>query len=362
VAGDGAVLSKSKPTVAVVGAGPAGAMAALHLARAGLSVQIIGRPFKERTRIAETLSPEGRSELAIARLWDRLPMGAVVPCPVVVSAWQRAEPTWTSFITNPYGCAWHIDRGRLDTWLVSQAEAAGASLVTGIVTRIRRADCYWALDIRPAEGEPWAAKADFLVLASGPCGSAAKLGGRERIDALCLIGGLSEPMANADDWLLVEAVSNGWWYSAPAMDGRMFAAWMTDTTLITGKRWREMMSTALQHAPLTRARMADPPEAFCVGVVSSALTPCAGKGWVAVGDAMLARDPISGEGLACALRSARDGAATILNVLQGDSSAWDAASIRGVASITLYRKQRAAAYEAAQHRWPAERFWARRLN
>lgn len=355
-------MSKSQPTVAVVGAGPAGAMAALHLARAGLSVQIIGRRLQERPRIAETLSPEGRSELAGAGLWDRLPIGVAVPCPVVVSAWQRAEPTWTSFITNPYGCAWHVDRGRFDTWLVSQAEAAGASLVTGIVTRVRRADCQWAFDIRRADGEACAARTDFLVLATGRCGSAASLGDRERIDALCLIGGFSEPMANAGDSLLVEAVRNGWWYSAPATDGRMFAAWMTDATLIAGKRWCEAMLTALGQAPLTRARLADPLETYCVGVVSSALRPCAGEGWIATGDAMLSRDPISGEGLACALRSAREGVGTIINALEGDSFSWYAASIRGAMAIAQYRKRRVAAYKAAQHRWPAERFWARRLS
>lgn len=355
-------MSKSRPTVAVVGAGPAGAMAALHLARAGLSVQIIGPRLQERPRIAETLSPEGRSELAVAGLWDRLPVGVMAACPVVVSAWEQAEPTWTSFITNPYGCAWHVDRGRFDAWLVSQAEAAGALLVTGTVSAIRRADCHWAFDIRYAEGEACAAKTDFLVLAAGRCGSTASLGYRERIDALCLIGGLSRSMANAGDWLVVEAVPNGWLYSAPLTGGRMFAAWMTDATVITGKRWCEAMSTALGRAPLTRSRLADPPEACCVGVVSAALSPCAGEGWIAVGDAMLSRDPISGEGLARALSSAREGARTILNALQGDSLAWQAASIRGALAIAQYRRQRAVAYRAAQHRWPAERFWAHRLN
>jgi flavin-dependent dehydrogenase len=362
VAGDGTVVTKSQPTVAVLGAGPAGAIAALQLARAGLSVQIIGRRLQRRPRIAETLSPEGRSELAVAGLWDRLPRGVAVPCPVVVSAWERAEPTWRSFITNPYGCAWHVDRGRFDTWLVSEAEAAGAVLVTAAVTGIRRTDCHWAFDVRRADGEGCAAKADFLVVATGRCGFAASLGGRERIDALCLIGGLSEPMTDAGDSLLVEAVPDGWWYSAPTTDGRMFAGWMTDATLTADKRCREAMSTALAHAPLTRARLANPPEACCVGVASLAMTPCAGEGWIAVGDAALARDPISGEGLACAVRSAREGAGTILNALGGDSSAWHAASIRGAAAVAQYRNQKAVAYKAAQHRWPAERFWARRLS
>lgn len=337
-------------------------MAGLHLARAGLRVRIIDPGSQRRARIAETLSPEGRSELACAGLWKRLPIGLVAPCPVVVSAWQYAEPTWRSFITNPYGCAWHVDRARFDRWLVWEAEEAGASIVNGTVTGIRRANCRWNFDIRKADGEACAGTTDFLVLATGRCGFAANLGSRERIDTLCLIAGFSEPMANAGDWLLVEAVANGWWYSAPVSDGRMFAAWMTDTALMSDKRWCEILSTALKQAPLTRTRLTDPQVAFPVGVVSSALRPCAGEGWIAVGDTMLARDPVSGEGLAYGLRSARDAAGTILSALEGDSSAWDAASIRGVAAIAGYRKHRNLAYKAAQNRWPADPFWARRLT
>lgn len=351
----------TQASVAVAGAGPAGAVAALYLARAGFRVQIIEHGLRQHPRSAETLSPEGRRELTVAGLWDRLPAGVVAPCPAVVSAWQRTEPIWRSFITNPYGCAWHVDRARFDPWLLSEAEAAGASLVPGTVAKIRRADCCWELHVRGADGQAHAATSDFLVIATGRCGFASSLGVRERIDALCLIGGLSKSPTQADDSLLVEAVPNGWWYSAPTADGRMFAAWITDSAAME-EHGSDAMSTALMHAPLTRARLFDLPAAFSVGLVSSALRPCAGEGWMAIGDAMLSRDPLSGDGLSCALRSARDAAGTFLKAREGDSTAWRAASIRGVEVIAQYMKLRNAAYTAAKHRWPAEPFWARRFG
>lgn len=354
-------MTTAPASVAVVGAGPAGAAAAFYLARAGFTVQIIEPGLRQHPRCAETLSPDGRRELTVAGLWDRVPAGVVAPCPAVVSAWQRAEPTWRTFITNPYGCAWHVDRGRFDTWLVSEAEAAGVSLVPGTVAKIRRPDGCWELQVRRADGKAHATTSDFLVIATGRCGFASSLGLRERIDALCLIGGFSKRPMKSDDSLLVEAVPNGWWYSAPAADGRMFAAWITDSAAMD-EHGRDVMSTASMHAPLTRARLSDSPAAFSVGLVSSALRPCAGEGWMAIGDAMLSRDPLSADGLAFALRSARDAAGTLLKAREGDSTAWRVASIRGVEVIAQYMKLRNAAYTAAKHRWPAEPFWARRFG
>jgi flavin-dependent dehydrogenase len=337
-------------------------MVALQLARAGLSVQIITRHVKQRPCIAQTLSPEGRGTLSAAGIWDRLPSGVAFPCPIFVSSWERQEPVYRSFITNPYGCAWHIDRERFDSWLLSEAEAAGAILVTGTVIMIRRIDSQWALDVRRPDGGIWATNTSFLVLATGSYSSAVRLGSHERIDALCLIGGLFEPMPDAGDALLVEAVRDGWFYSAPISDGRIFVGLMTDAKILTGKRYRDVIEAELEDVLLTRARLANLCEACCVGVASSAMRPCAGEGWIAVGDAAIARDPLSGEGLASALCSARDGAGTIVSALEGDSSAWQTASERGSAAVARYRDQKALAYRTAQHRWPAERFWARRVS
>lgn len=354
-------MTHSKPAVVVVGAGPAGAMAALQLARAGLNVQIISHPRQARRVFAEILSPEGRRILAHAGLWGRVPSGVAVPCPAVISAWGRHDAICHSFIINPYGAAWHIDRMQFDNWLLSEAVVAGARVLSGTLIAARRISSQWVFNVRQPDDGLYSGDANFLVVATGQ-GGYSKLGVRERIDSLCLIGGLSEPNTNGRSELVVEAVPDGWWYSAPVIGRRMFAGLITDAKTIAGKRYPEAMKLALAQAPLTAARLANLPKACCVGVVSSTLRPCAGEGWIAIGDAALARDPLSGEGLACALGSAQEGAGTILRALQGDPFAWQAASERGAAALARYKQRRVSAYKTAHDRWPAGPFWARRLN
>ena len=351
-------MSGSDAVVAVIGAGPAGAIAAIRLARAGLDVRLIDRGRLGNRMIAETISPEGKSVLVHAGLWNALPKDSALPCPFVVSSWERAEPTSRSFITNPYGSAWHVDRAKFDPWLVSEAIAAGANLSRGSLVHVRRHKESWTLGVRGAAGDTTRHDVNSLVVATGRPRPVTTLGQWQRTDTLTLVGSFSQPTAYASHALLVEATPNGWWYSAPTIDGRMFAGLVTDRTVWPTRHYQDAMLTALADAPLTRARVAKVDAAFCAGIVLSSMRPCAGEQWVAVGDAALARDPLSGDGLAAALRSGWDGAGTILDALNGDEAAWTQAAHRANTSVEQYVGRRSAAYRLVHRRWPREAFWA----
>jgi flavin-dependent dehydrogenase len=83
--------------------------------------------------------------------------------------------------------------------------------------------------------------------------------------------------------------------------------------------------------------------------------------WLAVGDAALAVDPISGSGVVRALRTARAAAATVLAMLTGDESrpiaAYEAERDR---ECTQYLRERAQ-YYGAERRWDSAPFWRRRI-
>ena len=127
----------------VVGAGPAGASAALVLARAGRSVCLLERgPFPGSKnlyggviypRVLDALVPAWRETLPVERWVTRRTTMALtgtqaVSIDVRSSAWGGA----------PYNGATAL-RPKVDAWLASQAEAAGATLVcsttaTGLLT------------------------------------------------------------------------------------------------------------------------------------------------------------------------------------------------------------------------------------
>lgn len=345
-------------TVVVVGGGPAGALAALKLARAGGRVLVINRDRPDRVETAEIVSPDVRTILEAEKLWSQMPLDLTWPCPSMAAAWESPEPVWTSFSGHPDGCAWHLDRVRFDAWLSTRMREAGISIESGAVEAVRRSDPGWQVDFTTAAARH-VTSCDFLVLATGRASRAVRLAPRRLIDTLCLVAGVSDPDPDEPDALIVEATTDGWWYSAPLVTGRLFAGWMTDFALVPDGRYANAAAASLERATLHAVRVGTPRLSTFVGSATWQLTPAAGPGWIAVGDAALARDPISGDGLSSALRSAVNGAAVVERALGGDETAWTEAADHAEELAARYRQQRLDLYRKASRRWPDAPFWRR---
>jgi flavin-dependent dehydrogenase len=122
-----------QPEVLIVGAGPAGSIAALILARAGVRVRMLDRARFPREKLCgDTLNPG-----ALARL-DRLGVSTAIR--------QRALPVSGMIVTGPGGTrvvgeydddvrGAAITRGDLDVILLEHATRAGAQFDSGVVVR-----------------------------------------------------------------------------------------------------------------------------------------------------------------------------------------------------------------------------------
>jgi flavin-dependent dehydrogenase len=307
-------------------------------------------------------------------LLDRLAAGVHLPCYGNLSVWGGDEPEATDFLFNPYGHGWNLDRTRFDAMLREAAVAAGAVLRVGrLVQAERSAGGRWLVrtDLGATGGADLGCA--WLVDATGRRSTIALRHGatRRREDALVALHARFRPApggpGDSDARTMVEATPAGWWYSALVPTGERVVAFLTDADLVdAATRTPEGFCERLREARhLWRQldghgyRIAERPRGAAAG--GARLGRFAGEGWVAVGDAALAFDPLSSQGLLCALETGSRAGRAIDRALAGDAGPLvDYA--RAVGRIySAYREGLAACY-AAERRWPDRPFWRRRLT
>lgn len=110
----------------IIGAGPAGSIAALVLATMGRSVLLLDLAEKSRKRIGESLSPAASPLLQELQLLGILEGQKHLPAHGNASSWMREELDYQDFIQNPLGSGWHLDRQTFDQNLRDEAMAMGA--------------------------------------------------------------------------------------------------------------------------------------------------------------------------------------------------------------------------------------------
>ena len=294
---------------AVLGAGPAGATAALCLARRGALVALVD---VDKEPAGETLPPEITPVLRELGLFDEFLALRPIESPGIVSCWEVSEPQEQDFVSNPNGPGWHVDRPAFDRMLRACAAEAGAKLARE-------------------------AKAGFIIDATGANAI------REPDDVLLAIVLRLEGGRGSDLRTYIDAAQDGWWYSAPGV-----AMFFTDP-----ETYREQgvdVAELLRRCPLTRSRIGRTRVASSrvvqvrCGLNRDILT----KTRLHVGDSAAAYDPLSGLGIWKALRT---------GVLAHDPHACADLVRREYAAYATARD----AHYARETRWPGSGFWRRRV-
>lgn len=374
---------KSSFDVAIIGGGPAGTASAIYLARLGHTVLVLEKSNYEYTRIGETLSPSTRLPLIDLGVWDLF----IESCPIashgIKSVWGGNDSQSISFVFNPFGTGWHIDRQKFDVILSNKAAAEGAvirtgSLVTDIVPKmgiekkwvIKFYNKYEEVESKrdpPLNGET-SFQAKSLLIGTGRSPILVRKLGAQQIVSDSLVGLASRfygEVETKDSFILIEASEEGWWYSAPVPSRGLIVVFMTDSDIMVRNHLNsesEWMGH-FERTYYTKARCSGftllaGPNPFLASSQRLIRSVYEDK-WLAVGDAALAVDPLSASGIPFALKSGRDAANALDQWLSGDSSAARNYDAQIDNEFHHYLKKRAF-YYGLETRWQNSLFWKRR--
>jgi 2-polyprenyl-6-methoxyphenol hydroxylase-like FAD-dependent oxidoreductase len=352
--------------VAIAGGGPAGAATGIALARSGCKVLIANAPSGRAFPIGETAPPDICVELARLGCRESFLRDAHPRSQRMCSIWGSEIPQFRDSFATPLGCGWHLSRSRFEATLLAEAESLGVDLRHGarMVSATRPRDC-WRVKLRSADGE-CLLRARFLVDATGRAAILARGFGARRmyLDRLTAVYAVfhSTPQT-VSSMSAIESFKEGWWYAACPPLGQTVVALFSDSDLVRSRSFASpaVWSRLLEESSLVK-RLVTPDGAqpnLKVCSAASQLAQCGGAGWICVGDAAIAWDPLSSAGITMALRSGMEASEAIQASLAGDHSAIECYTRRILFRNNQYMAEKAMHY-SAEKRWPEEPFWKRR--
>ena len=362
--------------VLIVGGGMAGCALAYALAEKYRVLVLEKNPQTScQGRIGESLPAAAVRSLKALGLSDALDQSAHSDYHGVVSIWGQRTPIRKDFFDTLDGTGLHVDRGSLNRAIKREAVDAGVIFIHDVqLSSLVHSNDEWNVEFTQHEAL-YTANARMVVDASGRSNIVTRKLGLKRtnVDRAVAIhmqcSGASEnqpsQLPNYQGTTLIEAVENGWWYRAPLPNGKYVISFHTDSDLPCTR----IMQTpndwlaALADTDLIVSGLELPSEGHFDLSVCAANSrfpaQCAGSAWLAIGDAALAFDPLSSQGMYNALTTALLAKECLYESLAGNAraTAYYAQSLSRV--CTAYQRNLAEFYQA-EKRWPESLFWQRR--
>lgn len=347
--------------VAIIGAGAAGASAACVVAPA-TSVALIDRVAVPEWRIGESLPGAAHRLLKSIGAWPRFAAAEHGQALLKVSRWGSNEAIELDPMRDPDGAGWQLDRARFEADLRADASDRGAVCVHTGVSGVVRAHNRWYLSLD--NGETVVARR--LIDASGRRSRLLANFGQVKLvtDQLACIYARLPTDLPYDPVTYTHAVHNGWWYTATVPGGGRVIAFHcdSDSRILRMMLRNGVLAAALRVPHLAAAIGQVAPSQAVMQQVCAANTiarSAAGDGWLAAGDAAMALDPLSSQGLFNALATGLEAGDATLALLAGDDRASQRYAERMRQIWHAYLRHHAL-YYSMEHRWPQSPFWRRR--
>jgi flavin-dependent dehydrogenase len=356
-------------SVLIIGGGPAGLATAIELGHRGIAAIVVERSAYNDNRIGEHLTPAGVLQLkaldsGFSTLADLHGESAGI-----TAYWGSTTANHTDYFLHPGQRGLNLSRPRFDADLARVAESLDVTILR--LTSLKRAvrsNGVWLIDINRDTGTDQIT-VPFIVDATGRLATFSRQQGSKVLahDRQVAVVAFQDcaTEAHSNTRSIVEAAENGWWYFAPLNTTRSMCMFATDNDLLPqgGKRelhawWLQQLGQA-DHMPAGFREVSHSKDFFTRSARSQCLDVPFGSGWLAVGDAAMAIDPLASQGIAKALDHGRRAAASISAYLKGEEFSLASLAIqlrREYAAFHSIRLQ----YFRLEQRWPRSIFWRRR--
>lgn len=340
--------------IVVLGAGPAGAAVALGLRRLGHAVTVVGVP-----RAFDAV--EGVSDRVIAGLRG-------VGIEAALAAIEAPSPRRASWAgaTTALNSERLVDRAAFDRLLWQELQDHGIECLAARVLRWQPASDGHALQIqRPQDTQPQVLRAGFVVEARGRL---APHQGVERGPQTVALLWRGQGAPGGPSGSAVQSLPDGWAWMARLPQGAIALQLTVDPAALDlppraqlGAFIRERLATVEAALPFL-----DRPatEVHAVARTSGAVRAAevCGDRWVRVGDAAMAADPLSGNGIFQSLSSALQAPMVIHTLLNHPADAPHARRFHQERVQGLFQRfaRIGRDFYAQENRWAGKPFWAAR--
>ncbi|MCE3606476.1 tryptophan 7-halogenase [Massilia sp. P8910] len=356
--------------VLILGAGPAGAAAAITLRRfTGLRVALVERRQFDPFRPGETVSP------ALFALTDYLGIERAgfeqrhLQSYAHAAAWGGADLVVRDFLFNGQGSGLHLDRMAFDSMLLEQAGQLGAVVLQPAELLALTPGTRWTVALRHGERRRELSAA-YVIDCSGRNSVMVRQQRCPVLQTDRMVGVYAYYQAAQDQEreqrTLVETTENGWFYLAPLPGRRTALAFMTDADtlrtldLLDPGQWHRHALASRHIGALVRQLPA--PQAFRQYPIHSRVARLpANAAWTAAGDAAASFDPVSSLGIGHALSSGIHAARVAHAHVERGGGLGEGYRQALLDHFQSYVTTRRDLY-ANEQRWPGSGFWQRRLS